>query len=203
MSHFFALPRELRDMIYLELLTPELPTQRHSHPQVLATCHQAHDEAIEMFYALNRIYIDIRSTHVCVHNGLDFETDLLNAVDIDQLPHPVHRFRSVGIRILGTEYYNCPGPWYRQPFARRMFANAAWFVQNVLSHSQTLQSLHILFDWRYIYASAFQKPRVVMRPEASLLEQFGTLKGLKDVEIEGHSCYGVAEMARENMMESS
>ena len=65
---FLTLPPELSNMIYRELFTPNSSAIRGSHPQILASCHQIYNEAIELFYILTQIQIDIHSWFVGFKN---------------------------------------------------------------------------------------------------------------------------------------
>ena len=64
---FFDLPPDLRNMIYRELLSlrrdgfsPD--KKQHCWPEILATCRQANDEASDLLYSENRIFVHIYKT---------------------------------------------------------------------------------------------------------------------------------------------
>jgi hypothetical protein len=157
---FFDLPGELRNLIYVELLTREDGKDSLCHPQILASCRQVHDEARHILYTANQLSVSIdiwygwlsafgylwKEPTVRIENFLcGVQTQTPNMVEPLSVKWPpfLHRFERIAVYVdmhLDPVY----------TFETRMLKKANVSLDALASHlvpSRRLKQLSVYFEY--------------------------------------------------------
>ena len=169
---FLAPPPELRNMIYRELFTPNSSAPRGSHPQILASYHQIYNEAMELFYILTQIQIDIHPWFVGFNNGV-----LIRFYQQNKCPE-VQRYLYVcdnlSIRIVTTQH---PGSQslYTEHFLDPLLGEKVkGLVGKIVVYNKELKSIHINLEVRnkHLLSSLLERTDTCLRSfRASIFQE--------------------------------
>ena len=196
---FLTLPPELRNMIYRELFTPNSSAPRGSHPQILASCHQIFNKAIELFYTLTQIRIDIHPWFVGFNNEAPIRFYQQNkCLEVQRY---LYVCDNLSIRIVTTQHPGSQSLYTEHCLDPLLGEKVRGLVGEVVVYNKELKSIHINLEVRNEHLLSSCLSGLTPVYEASVLRSFKKLRGIQDVKFSGH-IWGLeyAERVRERMM---
>lgn len=193
---FLDLPAELRNKIYIKLLTRDPTKIRGAHPQILATCRKIQNEASNLLYSLNRIDVYVHHDTITWHGSSYRGAGAIHWLLPFNKPRSWHRpsFRflrmaeNLTIHIIHHQHPNC----VRYPNHKilhlsmesnwifKLHENLRWLVRRISKEKHRLKNLHLqlqLDNGRYMH------PYKLHLVEGHMLSAFKKMRGVGNLTI--------------------